>query len=63
MNPELLTKAQQCADMLCDDIREAHRDASISNPLAELLLRDVLSDAQKIRSRLSEIQAAEGGSR
>ena len=63
MNSELLTKAQQAADMAYDDIRDAHRHAPKSNPLLELLLRDVLADAQKIRSRLSEIMAAEEGSR
>lgn len=55
---ETITKAQQCADMLYDDVREAHREANLSNAMLELLLRDVLAQALAIRSRLSEIQEA-----
>ena len=55
---ETITKAQLGADMLYDDVREAHREAQGSNALLELLLRDVLEQAQAIRSRLSEIQEA-----
>lgn len=44
--------------MLWDDLREAHKEASLRNPLLEMLLRDTLEQAMKLRSRLSEIQGA-----
>ena len=59
MNPqqaETITKAAQCADLLVGDIREAHKLACQNNPAVELLLRDLIADAVKIKHRLGEIQ-------
>jgi hypothetical protein len=53
---ESITKAAQCADLLVSDIREAHKQACESNPVLELLLRDLLVEASKIKNRLGEIE-------
>ncbi len=52
---EEITKAAQCADLLTSDIRQAHKAA---DRVTEIILRDLLSDAQRIKNRLEELQAA-----
>ena len=58
MNPQLeaITKAAQCADLLLSDIRDAHKLACRDNPLLEILLRELLGDAVKIKNRLAELE-------
>lgn len=58
---EPITKAAQCADLLCSDIRQAHKAAVRTNPLAEIVLRDAMETALKLRARLAEVQAAVEG--
>jgi hypothetical protein len=53
---EALTKAAQCADLLMSDIREAHKLTDKDRAL-EILLRDLLLDATKIKNRLTELEA------
>jgi hypothetical protein len=53
---ETITKAVQCADLLVSDIREAHKMACQNEPAVELLLRDLIADAAKIKNRLAEIE-------
>jgi hypothetical protein len=53
---ESITKAAQCADLLVSDIREAHKQACESELVLELMLRDLLSEAVKIRTRLGELE-------
>ncbi len=53
---ETITKATQCADLLVSDIRDAHCHACDDDPALEILLRDLIGDAVKIKHRLSEIQ-------
>lgn len=53
---ETITKAVQCADLLVSDMREAHKLACQNEPAVELLLRDLISDAAKIKNRLAEIE-------
>jgi hypothetical protein len=59
MNPQLeaITKAAQCADLLVGDIREAHKVACHENPALEILLRELLGDAVRIKNRLAELQS------
>lgn len=60
MNMSLLisiTEAATTADLLATDIRKAHSQACGENPTLELLLRDLIADAMKMKSRLSEIEA------
>lgn len=61
MNPPLLesiTKAAQSADLLARDVREAHRNSCGDNPALEILLRDLIADAMKVKNRLAEIEAS-----
>jgi hypothetical protein len=53
---ETITKAAQCADLLVSDIREAHKQASENEPALELLLRDLIAEAVKIKNRLGELE-------
>jgi hypothetical protein len=53
---EAITKAAQCADLLVSDIREAHKQACESELALELLLRDLISEAVKIKTRLGELE-------
>jgi len=53
---ESITKAAQCADLLVSDIREAQKQACESEPALELLLRDLIGEAVKIKNRLSELE-------
>ncbi len=60
MNPqhlETITKAAQCADLLTSDIREAHKLACQDHPVLEIILRELIGDAAKIKSRLAELEA------
>jgi hypothetical protein len=52
---ELVTKAAQCSDLLLSDIREAHSVACQKNYLMELLLREILTDAVRLKQRLADI--------
>jgi hypothetical protein len=52
---ELVTKATQCSDLLLSDIREAHSVACQKNYLMELLLREIITDAVRLKQRLSDI--------
>jgi len=59
MNPsqlESITKATQCADLLRDDIREAHELSCQDNPVLEILLRQLLGDTVRLNDRLAEIE-------
>ena len=53
---ESIVKAAQCADLLVSDIREAHKQACENEPALELLLRDLIEDATKIKNRLCELE-------
>lgn len=53
---ETITKAAQCADLLVSDIREAHKLACEDELALELLLRDLIEDAVKVKNRLGELQ-------
>jgi hypothetical protein len=55
---ESITKAAQCADMLVNDIAGAHRLACDGEPVLEILLLELISDARKIKGRLAHIEAA-----
>ena len=55
---ESITKAAQCASLLCGDIREAHKLACENNPVLEILLRDLIADGVKIKNRLEELERA-----
>lgn len=60
MNPnqiESITKATQCAALLRDDIREAHKSSCEDNPVLEILLRELLGDAARLNNRLAELEA------
>ena len=60
MNPhhlENITKAAQCAAMLADDIRTAHKAATQDDPVLELLLRDLLTQSIAAKQRLAELEA------
>ena len=52
---ELVTKASQCSDLLLSDIREAHSVACQKNYLMELLLREIITDAVRLKQRLADI--------
>jgi hypothetical protein len=54
---ETITKAAQCAELLVQDIREAHKCACQDNPVLELLLRDLIRDCAAIKNRLAELEA------
>ena len=54
---EAVTKAAQCADLLTSDIRQAHSLACQNNPLLEIVLRELIAEAAKIKNRLAEIDA------
>lgn len=56
LQAESITKAAQCADLLVSDIREAHRQACESEPALELLLRDLIGEAVKMKNRLGELE-------
>ena len=53
---EAITKAAQCADLLVGDLREAHKQTSGEDSAREILLRNLVADAVKIRNSLDEFQ-------
>jgi hypothetical protein len=53
---ETITKAAQCADLLIGDLREAHKQTSVNDVELELRLRELTTDALKIRNSLGELQ-------
>ena len=58
---EALTKAAQCADLLAQDIREAHKLACKDSPFLEILLLELIGDAMKIKNRMAQIQSCAEG--
>lgn len=58
---ESITKAAQCSSLLYDDILEGHKKACEDNPILSILLRELLGDAAKIKSKLEEIESCLGG--
>ena len=61
MKLENVTKAMQCAELLRDDLRQVHRDAS---PLGEIVALDLIvmvCDLQTKLSRYADALRAEGG--
>lgn len=60
LNPEQLeplTKAAQTANLLVQDLREAHKAACDDQPALEILLRKLLGDAAGVEQRLAELQS------
>jgi len=60
MNKDLFEKLTMAADSsscLTRDLREAQRLACDKDPMVEILLRDLLGDAVKIRNRLEQIES------
>ena len=62
MNPiaqplEAITQAVQCADLLTSDLREAHKLACQNDAVLEILLRELIGDATRIKNRLVELEA------
>jgi len=60
---ENLTKAQQCADLLVSDIRDAHRGVCVEKPtvadnLLECALLPLISEACALRDKLAALQRA-----
>ena len=61
MNPsltELAEKAQQAARMTTEDIRDLHRVACTADPMAEILIFDLIAEAQQVADRLQRIVGA-----
>jgi len=54
---EPLTKAAQTADLLVQDLREAHKSACDDQPALEILLRNLLGEAAGLSHRLTELPA------
>lgn len=54
---EAIAKAAQCADLLVSDIREAQKIACKGNGALEILLRELIADAAKIKNRLGELES------
>ena len=50
---ESLVKAAQCADLLCEDIREAMSEASSVDDMAWILLGDLNAQTIRICERLA----------
>ena len=60
LNPEQLeplTKAAHTANLLVQDLREAHKSAGDDQPALEILLRILLGDAAGLEQRLAELQS------
>jgi hypothetical protein len=60
MNPqnrEAIVKAAQCASLLYDDIREAHHLSCQDNPVLQIVLRELLGDAARLKNRLAELES------
>jgi hypothetical protein len=55
---DTVTKAAQTSDLLASHVREAHSQACGENPALEILLRDLIADAMKVRNRLAEIETS-----
>lgn len=53
---EQLTKAELTAEMLLADVIEAQ--SSTSNPLLEILLRDLIGKVSEIKNRIHEVNNA-----
>lgn len=54
---QTVTKATQTADLLASEIRAAQSRSCGENPALEILLRDLIYDAMKLKNRLAEIEA------
>jgi hypothetical protein len=58
-HPEkVVRKASQTATLLVADLRQAHKIAVRENPLLELILLDLLTQAQEMERKLKGIDAA-----
>jgi hypothetical protein len=58
-HPEkVVGKASQTAALLVSDLRQAHKAAVRENPLLELLLLDLLTQAREMERRLKGIDQA-----
>ncbi len=57
---ETITKAAQCAELLESDIREAHKLACEDEAVLEILLRELLGEAAKLKNRLVELGSCLG---
>jgi hypothetical protein len=57
LQSKTFTKAAQCAELLVSDLREAHKHACNNDPALELLLRDLIGDAMKVKNRLGELES------
>ena len=54
---EPLTKAAQTANLLVQDLREAHKATGDDQPALEILLRKLLGDSAGLEQRLAELQS------
>ena len=57
---ENLTKAQQCADLLLNDLRQCYADA---DPVCEKLLRPMVNRVTEIEGTLRAIVASRAGAK
>jgi hypothetical protein len=60
MNKELLEsldKAEHAMTLAVNKIREAHSKAADANPVASLVVFDLIAPARQIRERLKELQS------
>ena len=55
-NMEQLTKAELTADMLLADVIEAQ--SATTNPMLEIILRDLIGRVAEIRNRIREVNNA-----
>ena len=55
---EEVLKASQAASFLVSDLRQAHKASVRENPLLELILLDLLTQAQEMERKLKGIDAA-----
>jgi len=55
---ELITKASHDAGFLADSIRDAHKIACMSHPVASLVLLPLIADAQRISDTIGQLIGA-----
>ena len=53
---ESITKSAGDSSFLDEDLREAHRKACDDHPILAILLRELLGDAARIKTRLEELE-------
>ena len=62
MNPELKQRIERASELFGDArhaLRSAHSLSCHCEPMAELLLRDMLEQSKRITDRLAEMEACE----